>query len=189
MYERASGDKSSDVVTPKFVVDADDTGGALGGMFVSVPGDFDRDGTPDIYISDWPNTAKGPFTGRIYVHSGKDGHRLFGLTGETAGEGFGTSPSVAGDVDGDGYPDLIVGAWQYARAAAGAGRAYLYSGKDGHLIKTFTCRVPGEAFGFDAVTMGDIDHDGIVDFLITSAYSAIHGYHSGAGVRCVEWNQ
>jgi FG-GAP repeat len=50
------------------------------------------------------------------------------LTGETAGEGFGTSPSVAGDVDHDGHADLIIGAWQYAGAAVSGGRAYLYSG-------------------------------------------------------------
>jgi FG-GAP repeat/FG-GAP-like repeat len=165
--------------TPKFVIESDETGTALGGMFVSVPGDIDGDGVPDVYASDWRNNAKGPSTGRIYVYSGKDGHALFTLTGETAGDGFGTSPSVAGDVDGDGYADLIVGAWQYGGAAVGGGRAYLYSGKDGHLIKTFTCRTPGDTFGFDAVTMGDVDKDGTVDFLITSAWSGVHGYHSG----------
>ena len=100
-------------------------------MFVSVPGDMDGDGVPDVYLSDWSNTAKGPSTGRVYVHSGKDGHRLFTFTGETAGEGFGTSPSNAGDVNGDGRADLIVGAWQYSGVAPSGGRAYLYSGRDG----------------------------------------------------------
>lgn len=164
---------------PVFVIDADDTGAALGGMFLSVPGDMDGDGVPDVYASDWRNNAKGPSTGRVYVHSGKDGHRLLTLTGETAGEGFGTSPSVAGDVDGDGIADLIVGAWQYSGAAMSGGRAYLYSGKSGTLLKTYTCRTPGDAFGFDAVTLGDVDGDGTADFLITSAWSAIHGVHSG----------
>jgi hypothetical protein len=164
---------------PSFVIDADETGAALGGMFLAVPGDVDGDGVPDVYASDWNNNAKGPSTGRVYIHSGRDGKRLLTLTGETAGEGFGTSPSVAGDVDGDGHADLIVGAWQYSGAALGAGRAYLYSGKDGHLMKTFTCRTPGDAFGFDAVTVGDIDGDGSSDFLITSAWSGVHGFHSG----------
>jgi hypothetical protein len=164
---------------PKFTIESDTTGAALGAMFLSVLGDVDGDGFPDVYASDWSNNAKGPSTGRVYVHSGKDGHRLFTLTGETAGEGFGTSPSVAGDVNGDGYADLIVGAWQYGGAAVGGGRAYLYSGKDGQLIKTFTCRIPGDTFGFDAVTMGDVDGDRTVDFLITSGWSGVHGFHSG----------
>jgi len=164
---------------PKFVIDSDETGAALGAMFLSVPGDVDGDGFPDVYASDWSNRAKGPSTGRIYVHSGRDGHRLLTLTGETAGEGFGTSPSVAGDVDGDGHADLIVGAWQYSGAAVGGGRAYLYSGKDGRLMKTFTCRTPGDTFGFDSVGMGDIDGDGDDDFLITSGWSGVHGFHSG----------
>jgi hypothetical protein len=172
VYDRLSG-------TPRFTVDADATGAALAAMFVSIPGDVDADGVPDIYLSDWSNTANGPSTGRVYVYSGRDGHPLLTLTGEAAGEGFGTSPSVAGDVDGDGHADLIVGAWQYAGVAIGGGRAYLYSGRDGRLLKAFTARNPGETFGFDAVTMGDVDGDGTSDFLITSGWSGVHGFHSG----------
>ena len=59
------------------------------------------------------------------------------------------------------------------------GRAYLYSGRTGALIKTYTCRTPGDTFGFDAVGMGDIDGDSTTDFLITSAWSAVNGFHSG----------
>jgi len=150
--------------TPQFIVDADDTGAALGAMFVSVPGDVDGDRVPDVYVSDFPNSAKGPSTGRVYVHSGKDGRRLLALTGETMGEG---------------HADLIVGAWQYAGAAISGGRAYLHSGKDGALLRTFTCRTPGDTFGFDAVTMGDVDGDGMADLLITSAWSGISGNRSG----------
>jgi FG-GAP repeat protein/VCBS repeat protein len=164
---------------PKFIIEADDTGKALGMMFVSVPGDLDGDRVPDVYASDWSNAAKGDRTGRIYVHSGKTGRRLLTLTGETAGEGFGIGPAGAGDVDGDGRADLIIGAWQYAGAAPSGGRATLYSGKDGRLLKTYTCKVPGDTFGFDAVGMGDVDHDGTLDLLVTSAWSAIHGYRSG----------
>ena len=164
---------------PKFTIDADDTGNMLGYMFVSVPGDLDGDGVSDVYASDWTNEAKGPSTGRIYVHSGRTGKRLLVLTGETTGDGFGTSPSMAGDVYGDGRADLIVGAWQYGKVATSAGRAYLYSGKSGKLIRTYTCRTPGDAFGFDAVGLGDVDGDGTVDLLITSGWSGVNGHHSG----------
>jgi Tetratricopeptide repeat/FG-GAP repeat/FG-GAP-like repeat len=164
---------------PKFTFDSDATGSMLGYMFVSVLGDVDADGVPDVYASDWSNTAKGPSTGRVYVYSGKTGKRLYALTGETAGEGFGTTQSNAGDVNHDGHADLIVGAWQYSEAAISGGRAYLYSGKDGKLLKTYTCRTPGDTFGFDAVALGDVDGDGTTDFLITSGWSAVHGFHSG----------
>jgi hypothetical protein len=164
---------------PRFTFDSDETGSKLGMMFLSVPGDVDADGVPDVFASDWSNSAKGPSTGRIYVYSGKTGKKLFALTGESAGEGFGTTQSIAGDVDGDGHADLIVGSWQYAGAAISGGRAYLYSGKDAHLIRTYTSKTPGDTFGFDAVALGDVDHDGMTDLLITSGWSSVHGFQSG----------
>ena len=164
---------------PKFVIESDSTGRALGAMFVSVAGDVNGDGVPDIYASDFTNGAKGPSTGRIYVNSGRDGKRLLTLTGETAGEGFGIGPAVTGDVDHDGHADLVVGSWQYSGAASSGGRVYLYSGRDGHLLKTYTDRIPGDTFGFDAVGIGDVDGDGTIDFLLTAAWSGVHGNHSG----------
>ncbi|HUL18208.1 MAG TPA: FG-GAP-like repeat-containing protein [Steroidobacteraceae bacterium] len=163
----------------KFTIEADETGNALGLMFVSVPGDLDGDGVSDIYASDWSNAAHGLSSGRIYVHSGRTGARLLVLTGENAGDGFGTSASVSGDVDGDGRADLIIGAWQYGGAAVSGGRVYLYSGRDGRLLRRFTDRVPGDTLGFDAVGLGDIDGDGGADLLLSAAWSAVHGHHSG----------
>ncbi len=117
--------------TPAYVIDADDTGAALGAMFVAVAGDVDKDGTADVYASDFPNRAKGPQTGRVYVHSGKSGSRLLALTGEGPGEGFGTSASVAGDLDRDGHADLAVGAWRYSAAALSGGRIYIIRARTG----------------------------------------------------------
>jgi hypothetical protein len=164
---------------PSFTMDADSTGNALGYMFVSVIGDIDGDGRADVYASDWSNRALGPGTGRAYVNSGRTGQRLLTLTGESAGDGFGIGTAVAGDVDGDGRDDLIVGAWQFSGTAVATGRAYLYSGADGKLLSTFTSKVPGDTFGFDAVGLGDVDGDGTIDLLISAAWSGVNGYHSG----------
>jgi len=164
---------------PQFTIDADDTGAQLGAMFLSVVGDVNRDNVPDIYASDFSNAAKGIATGRIYVHSGSDGRRLLTLTGEAANDGFGIGPADAGDVNHDGYDDLIVGAWQHSGTAASAGKVYVYSGKDGSLLRAITCRVPGDTFGFDATGVGDVDGDGVIDYLVTSAWSGINGFQSG----------
>ena len=72
-----------------------------------------------------------------------------------------------------------MGAWQYGSAAISGGRIYLHSGKDGRLLRTITCRIPGDTLGFDSVGIGDTDGDGTVDLLVTSAYSGINGYRSG----------
>jgi hypothetical protein len=99
-------------------------------------------------------------TGRIYVHSGADGIRVLTLTGEAGGDGFGIGPADAGDVDGDGYDDLIIGAWRYGGAAPAGGKVYLFSGRDASLLDTYTGKVPGETLGFDATGVGDVNGDG-----------------------------
>jgi large repetitive protein len=113
------------------------------------------------------------------VYSGVDGHLLFNLTGESAGDGFGIGVADAGDADRDGAADLIVGAWQHASGALSGGKVYLYSGRMQKLLTTYTCRTPGDTFGFDTTNLGDVDGDGAIDFLVTSAWSGVNGFQSG----------
>jgi hypothetical protein len=148
-------------------------------MFISIVGDVNADGAPDIYASDWGDTTLGPNTGKVYIHSGADGSRLYVFDGEAAGDGFGIGVSDAWDVDGDGYDDMLIGGWQNASAAPSGGKLYLYSGKDGSLMRTITGKIPGETLGFDTTGIGDVNGDGTVDFLVTSAYSVVNGWHSG----------
>jgi len=166
---------------PAFVIDSDPQGAQLGAMFVSAVGDVDGDGVLDVYASDWAGDGdRGQQgAGRVYVVSGADGHRLYTMTGEAAGDGFGIGVADAGDVDGDGHADLVIGAWQSHEAAPSGGKVYLYSGADGSLLRTLTGKVMGETLGFDATGIGDVDGDGVIDLLLTSAWSAVSGAHSG----------
>ena len=162
-----------------YTIEPEATSVSLGQMFLSFPGDLDGDGASDLYASDWNDSVKGGNTGRIYVYSGRAEKRLLVLTGENAGDGFGIGTAEAGDVDGDGHADLVIGAWQNAEGAPSGGKCYLYSGKDGALRESWACTVANETFGFDTTGMGDVDGDGAIDFLITNAWSGIAGLRSG----------
>jgi hypothetical protein len=160
----------------RFTIESDPGGVGLARMFVSVLGDVDGDGFPDVYASDWEFSSS---LGRVYVHSGQTGERLFALSGEHPGDGFGIGTADVGDVDGDGQADLLIGAWQNREAAPSGGKCYLYSGKDVSLRESWVCTVPGETFGFDTTGLGDVDGDGAIDYLITNAWSGIKGKQSG----------
>jgi len=68
--------------------------------------------------------------------------------GEAAGDRFGLSVDIAGDVNNDGYDDIIVGAYASDSGGTDAGRAYVFSGKDSSLIYTFTGEAAEDRFGF-----------------------------------------
>jgi hypothetical protein len=136
-------------------------------FFASGPGDVNRDGTPDIYIGDYNDKrGGGEGTGRAYVFSGLDGSLIYLFNAENQEDGFGPGRGT-GDVNGDGYPDLIIGAYTNEDGARKAGKAYVFSGRDGSILRTMTDRVKNDYFGVDALAVGDVNHDGLTDFLVT----------------------
>jgi FG-GAP repeat len=150
----------------------------FGRFFASIPGDCDGDGKTELYVVDFEGGKAGPGSGEVRVVSGETGREVHRLHG-AVGEGLGIGNAAAGDCDGDGCVDLIVGAWQHASAAPSGGKATLYSGKTGKALRTWTCKLAQETFGFDAVGIGDLDGDGLQDFLLTGAYSGVAGAQSG----------
>ena len=163
----------------RFKIEGDANSVNLGQMFICFPGDLDRDGVPDVYASDFSDNTKVRGGGKVIVCSGIDGKNLLTIYGKVAGEGLGTSPSDAGDVDGDGVGDLIIGAWQNNQGAASGGKCYLYSCGTGKLLDSWTCKQSGDTLGFDACGIGDVNGDGRIDFLLTSAWSNAKGAKTG----------
>lgn len=147
--------------------------------FLSIVGDVDADGVPDVFHTDWQEAAKGPVTGRATVQSGLDGRVLREYVGAYTGEGFGIGVGDAGDLNGDDFDDLVIGAWTNRDGASRGGRIYLYDGRRGHELGGFTGTIPGATLGFDATNVGDVDTDGVPDLLVTAAWDPRGGEKRG----------
>ncbi len=140
-------------------------GGRFGEFFVADAGDVNGDGTTDVYVGAY-NESNG--NGAAYVYSGVNGQRIHRIAG-TPGEGLGPGRG-AGDVNGDGRADIVVGAYTYSGGGVNqGGRVGVFSGADlSFLMRVNGSRATGQ-FGFDAVGVGDVTGDGRLDFIVASS--------------------
>src|SRR5919198_281708 len=136
------------------------TGDAFG-WSVSSAGDVNRDGRTDVLIgASEAFSAAGP--GYAQIYSGRSYALLRKLTGDTAGDQFGSGAGWTRDVNRDGVPDQIVGARD---AGVGArGQVYVYSGKTGGRLLTSDASPHGDSLGsFFVGGGGDVNRDGTPD--------------------------
>jgi len=147
---------------------------------VSGAGDVNNDGFDDLIVGAYHNDAGGDNAGRAYVYSGIDGGQLYVFTGEAAGDKFGCAVGCAGDVNSDGYDDIIVGAVGNNHGGNDRGRAYVYSGNTGAILFAPTgTMATNENYGISVDGVGDIDKDGFDDFIVGAAFHA--AYYSSPG--------
>ena len=94
-------------------------------------------------------------------------------------EGYGASVSSAGDVNGDGFDDLVVGAPADTVAGSGSGSAYLYlGGAEGLSMTPMTLANPAgvdPAFGRWIAGVGDVNGDGYADVVVAGSYLYLGG--------------
>ena len=178
------------------------TAGDETGRTVRSAGDVNGDGIGDLLVTAYG--ANG-FTGAAYVIFGKtsafaanfdpstlNGSNGFKISGVTAGDEAGRSLSSAGDVNGDGFDDVIVGASHAGHNGADSGSSYVVFGKASGftanldlstLDGTNGFRIDGVAAnnqsGFTVSSAGDVNGDGLADMLVTADHASPHGTYSG----------
>jgi len=174
----------------------------LSGWSVASAGDVNGDGFADLIVG-----APGGYNaGASYVVFGKvggfaatldlsvlDGTNGFRLDGVASGDGSGSSVASAGDVNGDGFDDLIVGAFGADPNGESSGASYVVFGKAAGFAGTLDLstlngtnglRLDGVAAydfsGGSVASAGDINGDGFDDLIIGALGADPNGDSSGA---------
>ena len=147
------------------------------GYCVASAGDVDGDGRPEILIGA-PSPTAGGGAAYLYDH---DGTTLLAQINGPAGARFGQSVASAGDVDGDGRAEILIGAYEADPGGrADAGSAYLYDHDGTTLLAQIDGAAAGDKLGYSVASAGDVDGDGRAEILI-GAYYAAPGGRADAG--------
>jgi len=158
------------------------TPGTSLGFSISGAGDSNADGYDDVLIGapGYDITGKSN-VGAVYLYSGATGAQLRMWKGTQSNGGFGNAVSGAGDVNGDGKADVIIGAPRENAASYAEGVAYVYNGWSGMLLRKYEGAQPYDEFGFSVSGAGDVNGDGRADVAIGSRQAAVGTlYYAGS---------
>ena len=159
------------------------------GFSVSTAGDVNGDGYSDVIVGASRNDSGGNWSGRAYIYFGGTPMNNTAdviMTGETASDQFGLSVSNAGDVNGDGFSDVVIGA---SGVAPSKGKAYIFFGglsMNNIPDVSMLGEAPNNSFGYSVSTAGDMNGNGFYDVIISAvAANKAYIYFGGASMNNV----
>jgi len=162
------------------------------GAAVAGAGDVDDDGYDDVLVGARGESTAAAYAGAVYLVLGPVGGDLSladadaAFLGEGSSDYAGAALDGVGDVDGDGYDDIVVGAYGVNTDSADGGRAYLLLGPASGTISLsgadaeFSGEAGGDEAGVSVAGVGDIDGDGREDFLVGAREESSAAYLAGA---------
>ncbi len=186
--------------TPDWAVESNQSN-AWFGWSVASAGDVNGDGFSDVIVGARQYDNGETDEGAAFVYHGS----FFGLsttpdwTAESnqAGAEFGISVASAGDVNGDGFSDVIVGAWYFDNSQTDEGAAFVYHGSALGLNTTADWTTYGGVanawYGFFVASAGDVNNDGFSDVIVGAPNYLNQGaayayYGSSSGLNTVaDW--
>jgi hypothetical protein len=175
----------SDMDTTVDVILSGEESGDMFAYSVSSAGDVNNDNYDDVIIGSHNNDTGGNNTGRAYIFYGGSTMDTFVdviMTGEAEGDQFAYDVSSAGDVNNDGYDDVIIGANLNDAAGNGAGRAYIFYGgssMDNSVDVILTGETAGDEFGRSVSSAGDVNNDNYDDVIVGAMYNEGGGAEAG----------
>ena len=150
-----------------------DTGGDRFGESIAALGDLDGDGFGDYGVGSELGTGSGqPGAGYVRIFSGATGAEIARLEGTVAGENAGQVGS-AGDLNGDGVPEILIGApgADPSQALTDAGEVRILDGATLAVLNVLQGAVAGDRFGAAVGNAGDTSGDGVPDLMIGAPYA------------------
>jgi hypothetical protein len=154
------------------------------GVSVAPAGDVNGDGYDDVIVGASMGQSPSGTTGRAYVYFGgpaPDAVADLTLSGDHADDRFGASVAPAGDMNGDGFADMIVGAPGNDAAGTDAGSAYVFLGGQASdaIADIVLTGEAGDHFGLSVASARDMNGDGYSDVVIGAPISSAAGTLSG----------
>lgn len=139
-------------------------------------GDINKDGFADFAVgvptaSPGARAAAGQVAVFLGAASGVPSQASFVLEGAAASDNFGCGVSAAGDVTGDGFDDFLVGACGLSNGQSQEGAVYVFAGgatPSTTPVFTFESNNAGERIGSSVAGAGDVNKDGVADFVVGS---------------------